>query len=237
MVTELRLGEITIEVVRKDIRNVHLSVNPPFGKVRLSAPVRMSLDLVRAYALTKIGWIKAQQAKIRGQEREVPREYLDRESHYVWGVRYLLEIQDTTGAHGVELQHSRLVVRIRPGTSRDSIKGLVNDWYRGLVREASRPIIEKWTGRLGVAVESVHVQQMKTKWGACSPGRGAIRLNTELAKRAPEFLDYVILHEIAHLVEPNHGERFQMLLDRHLPNWRQIRDELNRLPIPYGEWN
>jgi len=237
MVTEMRLGDIEVEVIRKDIKNVHLSVNPPTGKVRISAPESMKLDLIRAYALTKLVWIREQQAKIRNQEREIRKEFVERESHYVWGKRYLLNIQESDESPKVELTHSVLRVWVRPGSGRDKISELVDEWYRGLVREASEPLIEKWANVLGVKVQALFVQQMKTKWGGCSHEKGFIRLNTELAKRSPEFLNYVVLHEMVHLIEPNHGERFQILMDRHLPNWRHVRDELNRLPIPYGEWN
>lgn len=134
------------------------------------------------------------------------------------------------------LKPSRLKARAWPGASRKRIRELVEEWYRGLLRAAATGRVEKWAGVLGVKVRAVYVQQMKTKWGGCSHKKATIRLNTELAKRAPEFLDYVVLHEVAHLVEPHHGPRFQRLMDKHLPNWRQIRDELNRLPIPHGEW-
>jgi predicted metal-dependent hydrolase len=237
MITEMRLGDVEVEVVRKDIKNVHLSVNPPTGKVRISAPESMNLDLIRAYALTKLAWIREQQARIRNQERELPKEFVERESHYVWGKRYLLTILESEERQKVELTHTMLAVQVRPGTGSEKIGELVDEWYRGLLREAAQPLIQKWEGILGVKTQALFIQQMKTRWGGCSHETGTIRLNTELAKRAPEFLDYVVLHEMVHLLEPNHGERFQSLMDRHLPNWRHIRDELNRLPVPYGEWN
>ncbi len=130
-----------------------------------------------------------------------------------------------------------LAVRVRPGSGSEKIREFVDEWYRGLLREAAQPLIQKWESILGVKTQALFIQQMKTRWGGCSHDTGTIRLNTELAKRAPEFLDYVVLHEMVHLLEPNHGERFQSLMDRHLPNWRHIRDELNRMPVPYGEWN
>jgi predicted metal-dependent hydrolase len=237
MITEMRLGDIEVEVVRKDIKNVHLSVNPPTGKVRISVPESMNLDHVRAYALTKLGWIREQQTRIRNQERELPKEFVERESHYVWGKRYLLTIRESEGPQKVELTHTMLAVNVRPGVNSERIRELVEEWYRGLLREAAQPLIEKWETILDVKIQALFIQQMKTRWGGCSHETGAIRLNTELAKRAPEFLNYVVLHEMTHLLEPNHGERFQSLMDRHLPNWRHIRDELNRLPVPHGEWN
>lgn len=197
----------------KDIKNVHISVHPPNGKVRVSAPLRMELETIRVFALSKLVWIKQQQQKLRGQERETPREYLDRESHYVWGKRYLLKLIEGGAAPEVELNHSHLLLRIRPGTSEDTKQAIVAKWYREQVKSAVPVLIAKWEPMMGVKVGRVFVQKMKTKWGSCNPSSCSIRLNTELAKKPRECLEYVVVHEMAHLLERHHNERFMALMD------------------------
>ncbi len=155
MIQELKLGDIAVEVVRKDIKNVHLSVNPPTGKVRISAPQSMKLDLIRAFALTKLVWIREQRAKLQKQERALRKEFVARESHYVWGKRYLLTIQELNEAQRVDLTPSRLKVQVRPGATRERIRELVEVWYRGLLREAAAGRVEKWADVLGVKVRAV----------------------------------------------------------------------------------
>jgi predicted metal-dependent hydrolase len=237
MNAELDLGGIVVEVIRKDIKNIHLSVNPPNGKVRISAPESMELDAIRAFALSKLLWIKEQQRKHQLQERDIPREYLERESHWVWGKRYLLSIEVSDCSPKITLTHDKLVVAVRTDSDPKQIKMLMNEWYRDQIREALPEVVAYWEKILEVKVENVFIQQMKTKWGGCTPENASIRLNTELAKKPKQFLEYVVLHEVAHLVEPTHGERFQAIMDQCMPNWRHIREELNRLPVPHGEWN
>lgn len=236
MVTELDLGGISVEIVQKEIKNIHLSVNPPNGKVRIAAPLGVDVSTIRAYAISKLGWIKQQQKKFQYQEREKPREFLELETHYVWGRRCLLNITETSHSPSVSLSHDRLVLAVRPNTSVNKMKDIVEGWYRELLREEVAPIIEKWSNILGVKPDKLSFQKMKTRWGSCSKENRSIRLNTELAKKPREFLEYVVLHELAHLVEANHGSRFQSILDTHLPTWRHVRDELNRLPVPHGNW-
>ena len=156
--------------VLKDIKNVHLSVYPPDGRVRISAPSRMSLDTIRVFAISKLGWIKQQQKKLRAQERETPREYLDRESHYVWGKRYLLKVIENDEAPSVELKHSRMLLRVRPGTDDEKRRAIVEEWYREQIKKAVPPLIAKWEPVMGVKVERFFVQRMKTKWGSCNAG-------------------------------------------------------------------
>jgi predicted metal-dependent hydrolase len=236
VVTEIVLGGISVEIVQKDIKNVHLSVNPPDGKVRVSAPTDMNIDVIRSFALSKLSWIKKQQTKITSQERETPREYLDRESHYVWGKRYLLSIVECNKAPHVELSHDKMLVMVRPGTPKEKIQTTIEQWYRDILKDAVPEIIEKWEPILGVKVEHLFVQKMKTKWGGCMPEVGNIRINTELARKPREFLEYVVIHEMVHLIEPTHNSRFTSLMDLYLPNWKQYRDELNRLPLPEETW-
>jgi predicted metal-dependent hydrolase len=236
MGAELDLGEITVDVVFKDIKNVHLSVYPPAGRVRIAAPSRMSLDTIRVYAISKLDWIKRQQHQIREQERETAREYLDRESHYLWGKRYLLKVIEADRAPSVEVQHSRLLLRTNPGTTDEKRQEIVSRWYRAQIKEVVPPLIAKWEPVVGVTVERWYVQQMKTKWGSCNPLARTVRLNTELAKKPKECLEYLLVHEMAHLLEPTHSARFVAIMDRYMPHWRQTRDQLNQLPVRHEQW-
>ena len=237
MVTQIELGGIVLDVIKKDIKNIHLSVYPPSGKVRLSAPARMNLDTIRLFAISKLGWIRQQQKKLCEQERESQREYLDRESHYVWGRRVLLKLVEMDIAPSVQLRHSKLLVHVRPSTDEATREAVVANWYRQLLKTAVPPLIETWELRLNVTVRGFFVQQMKTKWGSCNPRSGTIRLNTELAKKPKECIEYIVVHEMIHLIEPTHGPRFIALMDRFMPAWRNTRELLNRLPARHERWN
>jgi predicted metal-dependent hydrolase len=236
MVARIALGGITVDVVHKDIKNVHLSVYPPNGKVRISAPSRMSLDTIRVFTISKLGWIKQQQRKLREQERETPREYLDRESHFVWGKRYLLKLSELDEPPSVELKHNKMLLRVRPGTTQENVEATVDAWYRKQIKEAALPLIAKWEPLLGVKVQKLFVQQMKTKWGSCNPASASIRLNTDLAKKPRECLEYIVVHEMVHLLEPTHNKRFVTLMDRYMPKWQFCRQVLNRLPVRHERW-
>jgi len=236
MQTTIQLGEIVADVVLKNIKNVHLSVYPPNGHVRISAPERMSLDNIRAYAVTKLDWIKAQQAKLRAQERVTPRDYVDGESHFLWGKRYLLSVMETDSAPHVRVKGRRIQLHVRSGSTAQQREDILEAWLRTQLKAAVPAVIEKWEPRLGVEVERFHVQRMKTKWGSCSPLRQAIRLNTELAKKPVECLEYIVVHEMVHLLEPSHNSRFVGLMRDNMPKWKYYRDELNRLPVRHEEW-
>jgi predicted metal-dependent hydrolase len=235
MVT-LKLGDITATVTLKDIKNIHLSVHPPIGRVSISAPSHMSMETIRVFAISKLGWIKQQQAKIRGQERETPREYLDRESHYVWGKRYLMEVVEYDEAPSVKLKHSRMLLRVRPGTNEEKREGIVEAWRRDQIKKAAPPLIAKWEPVLGVKVERFFVRRMKTKWGSCTPGTRSIRLNTDLAKKPRDCFEYIVVHEMVHLLEPTHNAHFMSLIDRFIPKWQFYREMLNQLPVRHENW-
>ncbi len=236
MVSQIKLGDIAVDVVLKDIKNVHLSVYPPTGRVRISAPKRMSIDTIRVFAISKLDWIKQQQTKLREQERETPREYLDRESHYVWGKRYLLTVSESDEPASIELNHSRMLLMVRPGTGEDKRQALVEAWYREQLKEAVPSLLARWQLLLGVRAERFFVQRMKTKWGSCNHMACTIRLNTELAKKPEECLEYVLVHELIHLLEPTHNARFVALMDRFMPKWEFYREMLNRLPVRREKW-
>ncbi|WP_297534265.1 SprT family zinc-dependent metalloprotease [Nitrobacter sp.] len=229
--TELEIGDVTVDVVFKDIKNVHLSVHPPTGRVRVSAPSAMNLETVRLFALSKIGWIRNTQRKIKSQERETPREFLERESHYLWGKRYLLRIEDHYGRADVLLGHNTIELNVPMGASFEQKRDLLLAWYRDALRTASKPLIALFEQHLGVEVRRFFIQRMRTKWGSSSPARQSIRLNLDLARFEPECLRYVILHEMAHFIVPNHNANFVALLDRHMPDWRLIRAKLNYGPL------
>ena len=237
MVSQIKLGEIAVDVVLKDIKNVYLSVHPPTGRVRITAPEHMNLDTVRVFAVSKLAWIQKQQEKLREQERETFREYLDRESHYVWGRRYLLRIEEVNGAPAVKLQARKMILTIRPGASTEARKAIVSKWYREQLKAAVPGLLVKWEPIVGVSVERFFVQKMKTKWGSCNPARRSIRLNTDLAKKPAYFLEYVLVHELTHLLEKTHNHRFIALMDRFMPQWRDYREMLNTSPLTHENWD
>ena len=237
MSTEIELGDLKVDVVFKDIKNVHLSVHPPNGRVRIAAPTRMSTETVRVFAISKLSWIRRQQEKIQAQERETPREYLDRESHYIWGKRYLLDIVEENTRPEVELKHGKMILRVRPGTDENRRQVVVEEWYRAQLKQAVTLLLPKWEPLIGVKVERLFVQRMKTKWGSCTPKSGNIRLNTDLAKKPRECLEYVLVHEMVHILEPTHNARFVSLMDSFVPRWQFYREALNRLPVRHEHWD
>lgn len=236
MHTQVHLGDIAVDVVRKEIKNVHLSVHPPTGRVSISVPSRMSLETIRIFAISKLRWIRQQQQKFQEQERETPREYLDRESHYLWGKRYLLKVTENDGPPQAELKHSKMLLRVRPGTGVEKMQSIIEAWYREQLKQAVPPLIAKWQPIMRVKVARFFVQRMKTKWGSCSPVTRGIRLNTELAKKPRECLEYIVVHEMVHLVEPTHNRRFVALMEQFMPKWQFYAEVLNRLPVHHERW-
>lgn len=232
----IQIGVLSIRVSRKDIKHVHLSVHPPDGRVTLAAPTATRLDVARAYAVSKLNWIREQQRRLRNQARETPRQFVTRESHYLWGRRYLLHVAYADAKPGVRLDHKRITLTVRPGSGAEKRRAVMHDWHKSLLHETVPALIEKWEARLGVRVKGYFLQRMKTRWGGCNPRAGHIRLNTELAKKPKDLLEYVIVHETAHLLEPTHNERFVALLDRYYPTWREARAELNELPLSAESW-
>jgi predicted metal-dependent hydrolase len=237
-VTEtIQLGDIVIAVSRKAVKNVHLSVHPPAGNVTLVAPTGTRLEVARAYAITKLGWIRDQQEKLLGQARETPRQFVERESHYLWGRRYLLSVIEKDTKPGVSLDHRRITLTVRPGSTLAKREEVMQEWHRALLHETLPPLIQKWEAKLGVKVARYFLQRMKTKWGACNHRAGNIRLNTELVKKPKDLIEYVVVHEMVHLIEPTHSERFVALLEQNYPMWREARAELNELPLAAERWN
>jgi predicted metal-dependent hydrolase len=232
----IQIGDLTIQVTKKNIKNVHLSVHPPDGRVTLVAPTATRLDVARAYAISKLGWIREQQRKMREQARETPRQFIERETHYVWGRHYLLSVVYRDAKPSVTHEHKRITLAVRPGSDQEKRAEVFNQWHRSLLHEAVPPMIQKWESKLGVKVSGYYLQRMKTKWGSCNHRAGNIRLNTELVKKPKDLLEYVIVHEMLHLLEPTHNERFIALLTKHYPSWREARAELNELPLSAESW-
>lgn len=229
--TKLDIGDVSIDVVFKDIKNVHLSVHPPTGRVRVAAPSAMKLETVRLFAISKIAWIRKNQRKIGLQERETPREFLERESHSLWGRRYLLRIRERHERPEVARTHKTIELRVPKGAGFEAKRDLLLDWYREELRAASRPVIAQFEKQLGVTVNRFFIQRMRTKWGSSSPAKRSIRLNLDLARFEPACLRYVVLHEMAHFLVPSHNARFVALLDRHMPGWQALRTKLNYGPL------
>ena len=237
MPTQVKIGDLALNVILKNIKNVHLSVHPPTGRVTVSAPLRMSLDTIRVFAISKLGWIKQQQRKFQEQERESPREYLDRESHYVWGRRYLLKVVEESAPPKIFFKHNRMILQISAGANDETKQAIVARWYRTQIKAAVPELIAKWEPLVGVKVERVFVQKMKTKWGSCNPGARSIRLNTDLAKKPRECLEYIVVHEMVHLIERRHDDRFRTYMDQLLPQWRRYQGELNSAPLAHEKWD
>lgn len=236
MTETIQLGDIAIDVTRKDVKHVHLSVRPPSGRVTLVAPKATRLEVARAYAASKLGWIRDQQATLRGQARETPREFVERESHYFWGRRYLLSVVEKDEKPSVRLSHRRITLTMRPGSTRTKRDAVMQEWHRSLLHEVVPELIRKWESRLGVKVAGYFLQRMKTKWGGCNHRAGNIRLNSELVKKPKDLLEYVIVHEMIHLIERTHSKRYMALLDEHYPRWREARAELNDRPLTAEVW-
>jgi predicted metal-dependent hydrolase len=188
------------------------------------------------FAIAKLGWIRKQQKKLREQEREAEREYLNRESHYVWGKRYLLRVLEREAPPSVAFKHSALVLSVRPGATEAKKKEVLERWYRDQIKEITPRLIAKWERLIGVRVNNFYVQRMKTKWGSCSAPAGTIRLNSELAKKPRECLEYIVVHEMVHLLERTHNRRFMSLIEQFMPRWKSHRDLLNRLPVRREKW-
>jgi predicted metal-dependent hydrolase len=236
MPATIQIGDISIALTRKTVKHVHLSVHPPLGRVTLVVPTATRLEVARAFAISKLGWIRNQQAHMRVQAREAPRQFVERESHNLWGRRYLMSVTEQDAKPAVRLSHRRILLSVRPGSSKAKREEVMHEWHKSLLHAAVPPLIRMWEAKLGVRVSGYYLQRMKTKWGSCNHRAGHIRLNTELVKKPKDLLQYVIVHEMLHLLEPTHSARFVALLDRHYPTWREARAELNQLPLGAETW-
>ena len=233
---QINLGDIVVDVVLKDIKNIHLSVYPPSGKVRIAAPLRMNLDTIRIYAISKLAWIKKQQQKFQEQVREAPREFLYKEGHYFLGNRYLMKIVERDAPPVVLIKYKTIELHIRPNTDIQKKQFILDEWYRQQLKELAPPIVEKWEKIMGVSINELAVKKMKTKWGTCNREAKRIWLNLELAKKPIHCIEYIIVHELAHLLERTHNAHFIAYMDNYLPEWKHLKNELNQLPVSHVEW-
>lgn len=232
----IQLGNLVIEVELKDIKNIHLSVYPPMGRVRISAPERMNLDTIRVFAISKLKWIKKQQEAFNKQDRETPREYLTRESHYFLGERFLLKVTEMDATPKIILKRKEIQMIVRPNTTQEKKREILDEWYREELKRIIPRMIKTWEKIIGVESNEYGIKKMRTKWGTCNHNAKRIWLNLELAKKPLECIEYIVVHELLHLLEPTHNDRFIALLDEHMPKWKFYRDELNRLPFSHVDW-
>ena len=233
----MNVGGTPVEVVRKDIKNLHVGVYPPGGRVRVAAPLRLDDDAVRLAVISRLGWIHRQQAEFVQQDRQSQRELVSGESHYFGGRRYRLNVLECGGRPSVRLtNNTTMTLRVRPGSDRAAREVVLNRWYRRQLRTHLPALLVKWEPQIGVRVGEVRIKKMKTRWGSCNREARRIWLNLELAKKPALCLEYILVHEIVHLIERHHNERFQDLMDRHMRQWRMHRDALNRAPLAHAEW-
>ncbi len=221
------ISDIEIEVIKKNIKNMHLSVLPPTGKVRISAPLSAKDQAIELFAITKIGWIKKQIEKFENQPRQSEREYVSGESHYLWGRRYRMEIKHTKTANNVEIKANKLILTVRENSTQQQREKVMNEWYRAEIKAKLPALFEKWEEIIGVKADTVKVKNMLTRWGTCNVKDKRVWINLQLAKKPIECLEYVVVHELVHLLEKNHTSVFVEYMDKFLPNWWVIKDQLN----------
>lgn len=228
---------IPVEIVRKDIKNLHVGVYPPKGRVRVAAPLRLDDEAVRLAVITRLGWIRRQQEGFQQQDRQSQREMVTGESHFFLGRRYRLDVIEHDGPASVELpNNTTMLLRVRPGLNQAGRDAVLQRWYRRRLREQLPPLLAKWEPKIGVQVAELRIKKMKTRWGTCNREAKRIWLNLELVKKPASCLEYILVHEMVHFLERYHDDRFRALMDELMPQWRRWRDELNRAPLAHEEW-
>jgi predicted metal-dependent hydrolase len=232
----MTVAGIDVDIVYKEIKNLHIGVYPPMGRVRVAAPETLDDDQVRLAVVHRLPWIKRQRDQLRAAQRQSIREMVTGESHYVWGSRYRLKVIERPGRGHIEVDGDRLLLYIPDGASTDRRRELLDRWYRWQLRHAIPGLIAKWEPKIGVTVPKWSIRRMKTKWGSCNRETGHIWFNVELAKKHPENLEYLAVHEMTHLLQRGHGEHFTKLMDKFLPEWRSRRDRLNEAPLGHEQW-
>lgn len=228
---------LPVEVIRKDIKNLHVAVYPPLGRVRVAMPLRLTDDIVRVAVISRLGWIRRQQARFADQVRESQRELVTGESIYFRGRRFRLDVIEDSARPGVRVaSNSRIQLRSRPGADRARREATLNEWYRERLREQIPPLLRKWERKVGVDVAEVRIKRMKTKWGSCNAQARRIWLNLELAKKPASSLEYLLVHEMTHIHERRHDQRFREMMDVVMPGWQLRRAELNHAPLAHIDW-
>lgn len=240
MITRRRridVGGVPVEVIHKDIKNLHVGVYPPNGRVRVAAPLRLHEDAVRLAVISRLGWIRRRQSEFGQQDRQSLRDHVTGESHYFQGRRYRLDVIEHDDAPCVRVRNNtRMELRVRPGLGRGARESVLREWYRERLRAQLPPLLAKWEAKIGVAVAEVRIRKMRTRWGSCNAAVRRIWLNLELAKKPASCLEYVLVHEMIHLLVRNHDEKFRALMDALFPKWRLCREELNRAPLAHEGW-
>lgn len=234
----LQVGDLDLQLQRKAIKHLHISVLPPDGQVRISAPEQMTENAIRMAVISRIPWIRKQQRSFADQPRQTERSLESGESHYLWGRHYRLEVIERQGRHQVRVGGSgRLQLLVTPGTSRENKRRALNDFYRHEIKARVSELLGQWQRQAGVNISFWGIKKMKTKWGSCNPTTSRVWLNLELAKKPPECLEYILVHELVHLLERHHNEHFKAHMDRLMPDWRERRDLLNQSPLAYEGWS
>ncbi|MDK9716557.1 MAG: M48 family metallopeptidase [Trichlorobacter sp.] len=235
-INQITVSEINVEVVRKKIKNLHIGVYPPDGRVRVAAPTKMGMEAIRVAVIGKLGWIKKHQLKFANQERQSPREYVTGETHYFQGRRYRLNLQPHDGRPRIMACHGTIELHVPTDSSIEYREALLYAWYRKQLKEQVPELLAKWEQIIGVQAAAWGVKRMKTRWGTCNPTARRVWLNLELIKKPIHCLEYIIVHELVHLLERLHNDRFTTLMDQYMPSWRQYREELNRQPLGHEGW-
>ena len=233
----IQIGSVEIDVIRKNIKNMHLAVYPPKGNIRLSVPEQTDHEVARLFAISKLSWIKKQVKTFKDQPRETERKYISGESHYFMGKRYMLNVIERYGKHEIVINGTKkMIMYVHPNTSQNNRAEVLKEWYRDQLKNMLPDLISKWESIMQVECNDWGVKYMKTKWGTCNIEAKRIWLNLELAKKPPICLEYIVVHELVHLFERHHNDRFVALMDKFMPKWRLHRDELNTLPVAHVEW-
>ncbi len=233
----LQIANVEIDVVRKEIKNMHLAVYPPLGRIRLAVPQNTDKEVLRLFAISKLGWIKNHVKNFQEQARETKRDYVTGESHFFQGNRYILEVKEDDGYSKVQVTGTKKIsFKVSKVATVEDKSRIMKEWYRKQLKIQIPPLIDKWEKIIGVKTDDWGVKQMKTKWGACNTDAKRIWLNLELAKKPPICLEYILVHELVHLHEKNHNDRFIALMNEFMPKWRLYRNELNSLPIVHNDW-
>ncbi len=234
---KITIANLEIDVIRKDIKNMHLAVYPPNGRIKISAPSIADEEVVRLFAISKLNWIKKHVKNFREQPRESKRAIVTGESHYYLGKRYMLKVMEHPGYSKVELTGTKTIfLKIKPDLSNEERSAIFKEWYRKQLKQIVPELIIKWEKIIGVKSNDWGIKLMRTKWGACNIEEKRIWLNLELAKKPLICIEYIIVHELVHLLERNHNEKFIKHMDQFMPKWRLHRDELNSLPVAHNDW-
>jgi len=235
---KIKVSGLVVEVVRKTIKNLHLGVYPPNGRVRVAAPLAVSDDAVRLAVIGKLGWIKRHKARFDAQPRQSRREMVNGESHYFQGRRYRLRVVDGAGPAKLVLRANAIMeLHVSPAATLEQRERVLQRWHREQMKKKIPALLEKWQPVLGVQVADWGIKKMKTKWGSCNTRARRVWLNLELAKKPVKCLEYIIVHELAHLLEKHHNSRFLAFMDKFMPRWRLYREELNRAPLKHETWS